>query len=574
MSLHRARSKTVWWLVAAAVLLVAAMLIVAGLRTSGTRTNSDARASVERTRDSDAEASTRDTEPPLAATVVGRIESKASLVIRVLDDNNRPVHHARVVRLATDGGLSIAEWYTDITGRTGVSLPETGIVEYEADAPGFLTERIRVDAQEVAGDESVIRLRPATTIRGHVVWPTGGAVGAGCMVLAWPAGYVPDASQVLALAATQGAPTLLRCDTDAQGDFEFHVERGRGNYTLTAVGAGGVCMNRKAAPTDLEQSETTLVLAPLWRTEVELTDSTGGEPKVAPGLFHTGFGWDGDDVGLEPLVSRWLEIELAEHRASSARSPRSPWMHYSWYRSVGTIPHAPGEIVSGVLYAVGLPGYAAANAIVNAIPAGASGEPQRVMLVPTTTCRGSLRFKIENLLGDEPRAFRSRALGITKLFGDEGTTLEFAVEPGWNQVDGIPCGFYEVQFESYDGYFTTPLRHKDEHAPIIIEGNETVELSLREPEQASIEVEVRDDLGRSYLGGVMFLVRGRFGGTPADKFVEILKPPYILEMLLPGEYELHIEHVAGCVGMTSSTASLRVAAGEIAHATIEIRLGP
>lgn len=448
--------------------------------------------------------------------------------IYVMDSAGAILSGATVVRLEDEG--------FEVLGRTG----ERGLVRVDRAAlngqlvaawkSDFAPRRVRVP--EAAPDRIEIRLRPAITVSGSVVTPDGARVGPGVRVLLWS--HEDGATNADGARALSGDPSALTSVTDLGGAFTVTGLDASRRYSAAAGGAGFVAPNfvRSIVPgsTDLR-----IVVERAYATWIRLREQGGAPLRTSSTLYGRGFG---TPRVTDPSV-HWLSGALPQFGLLGIPNGGIRQQDLANRLYIVTSPR-DAESVGPVELQLKYPGYEAVHASLD-VPRLADPIHEAVVeFAAGSTEFASMRVVFSGLPASGIASNESEPFGVIRILDRRGSASEYAVrDPGRGalQIDGIPVGRYELEFETLSGSYRFPA--SDEQGLAVDVGSEGAEVTVDLGPTGSAQVVVlhRDS---TELSGPATLMCRRADGReyPARVFG---RSPYVLSGLPGGLYSVYLD---------------------------------
>jgi hypothetical protein len=485
---------------------------------------------------------------------------------------SRPVPGAAVLvvdtawtPMATGRTDSNGEWRAAI-GAGSARTPLSALVS----ADGF--GRQRADLPDPLPARYEVRLERAAAITGWVTLGDGRPAPAGTRVFAWETLTAPPAAAFRH--GQDDAAALVACSVEADGRFalggvspsrRYHLGAGRPGWTTVEL-ADDVAPD--SAPVALQ----------LWRLYgcVVRAAFPGGGPAPPSRL--------GSLYPHAPKEARWIEVEYPSIQLSLAgihhvEGVRRHGILFDW-RNLLLVYAASHEAAAlhGMRLVYRIPGVETTEVSTD-IPAidGSIGE-RCATLRPTALGFGTLRLELSGgaaiapspgsgddnagASGDSPPwdTWTDAAhVEIVSQSSAAGYRVSLpALRPGTSEIDGVPFGVYRVRLVlKGGGAYPGPAG-----ATMQI-GHEPAVLAVSLDELGSVRLRPEDyDATRRHLGITVHVAPE--GGTASATY-SLTGPPYLVQGLKPGRYDLQLEAWSRGHGRDQASVSALVLRGQMSE---------
>ncbi len=486
----------------------------------------------------------------------------SAISVLVLGTDDSPVPNAAVSVDGVNTGKSASR--TDTQGRCeldlGTAQPPNYLVVVAA---GWEAARQLIPAS--VPKELVVHLQVGVRLAGTVRWRTDQAIVEGATVFAWRDGCVPRREDVVAagLGENRFGSRLMSTVTDKVGHFEFIALCRERGYTVSAITAGGISLQRVEGCNSARPQPVMIDLDAVFGAVVRLRSSEGGLPRCGKHVFGRGPAWeaidDGDAIAQIPVECASLLPEDARELPSSV----------GFDRFVLLSARERTRQSVGIEYAVELAGYQAVATRFEATQFDKSMPEYEVRLAPTATNWGAIEITCSGGVstGIAPDSSSNNVLGTVHLIGESGDRWAVIVpKPCTDQpqtIDGIPYGTYQVYFQMRDRAWEYPPAN----ARLTIDiGPRPFVFDIPMDPVGAVLLAVREPKGDDYDGELIIRLRCKSDNT----YVAFNRGPFVLENLPCGDYEIAIERLAGADCYNQSLCPFSVTQGIIATPTLTL----
>jgi hypothetical protein len=470
------------------------------------------------------------TREPTGLTKAGS-QGEPTLVVVVDAEDKRPILGALVStsmltskgnagRTGRDGTLSLRI----VEGDTQIAVEAIGYERHliPVEYPGLPLYRVEL----ARGGE----------IRGRVLWAADGSSQEKAVVLAWPAGLVPEQDTVRS-AVLHGEPRrdLWHARTGAGGGFSLGGLPEGVPVTLSAAAPGGICTDRLHTAADVAEP-VELLLRPVYGAAVRLRGEDGSRLVTTPRLFGDGPTTRCRDSGVDLVEGTPVELVIA--------APGLPDDVSEDYRDDKLLLYTTAERrprVGPIEYGVRVPGYVPLDSEVHAYPLHQSFNEVVLTPIAGATQWGTLRITV-NLSPSEVHRNEDSPLGMVRLLEDDGRPSNIAVHRrATDVVEGVPCGVFAFQFKVMQGYFHYPPWNSDRRRVVVCP--EIGDIVIETAGTGSIQLLFETSKGQYYQGEVALRCFDTINETTF--FARWRRAPYTIELVPLGAYLLKVERLEG-----------------------------
>lgn len=450
------------------------------------------------------------------------------LEIHVRDSAGAILSGATVVRLDDEG--------FEVLGRTG----ERGVLRVDRAAlngqllaawkSDFAPRRVRVP--EPAPDRIEIRLVPAATVSGVVVTTDGAPVGPGVRVLLWA--HEDGATNVDGARALGGDPSALTAVTDSLGAFAVTGLDGSRRYSAAAGGAGFVAPNfvRSVVP---GSTDVRIVVERAYASWIRLREQGGAPLRTSTTLYGRGFG----TPRIKDPAAHWLSGALPQFGLLGIPNGAVRQQDLTNRLYIVTSPRDV-DSVGPVELQLTYPGYEPVRASLDVPRLSAPIHEAIVEFAAGSKAFASISVRFSGLPESGISRHESEPFGVIRVLDERGSATEYAVrDPGQGalQIDGIPVGRYELEFETLSGSYRFPA--SDEQGVAVDVGADGAEVTVDLGPTGSVHVVVLHGDGTELSGPATLMCRRADGREyPARVF---RRSPYILSGLPGGLYNVYLD---------------------------------
>ncbi len=443
------------------------------------------------------------------------------------------------------------------------------VVELDPDADSEIVvshpahETVSAELSRPFPAEIELVMVPRGCIHGRVGSPSTVPVPEGFVVLAWPAGRLPDAGDVsIALSGSSDGPPkeLHLARTGRGGEFLLVGLSDHEPYTISGFSRSMVCLERKTEVRTGERVD--LVAHSLYGVHVSVVDELGNPVKTSPELFGRGHLWSCDPTTASPVLEARLEIESALELAGTPMPPLTS-------DSISLLFTAKEQVdfVGPIDYRVEIPGYRPVHEQLIALGSDSGLNAYTFTVAEAADGWGALEILCEG--GEELRPETFGTLQLMTTDHDQTYTAKLAGAClDRCRLEGIPWGRYHAWFEAENSYFRYPAW---DEPPILVEIGTSpgqARLSMANTGSACLRIERE---GRPYEGPALLKVSDHTAGDPRAFFAGFDRAPYCLDLLPPGPYQISLDRLPGFGPPDAPDVFLAVSGAGPAEGTFVVR---
>jgi len=471
--------------------------------------------------------------PPLmsddsdAAAIDGAMDG-LGVEVRVLDAEGTPLPGATVVRLDDEGFQVLGQ-----TGELGLVRVDRAALDGQLVAAwkvDFAPRRLRVP--EPAPSRIELQLRPAASVSGVVVTQDGAPVGPGVRVLLWA--HEDGATNVDGARALSGAPSTLTAVTDSGGSFVITGLEVSRRYSGAAGGAGFVAPNfvRSIVPSS---TDVRIVVERAFASWIRFREQGGASLRTSSTLYGRGFG----TPKIKDPAVHWLSGALPQLGLLGIPNDAIRQQDLTNRLYIVTSP-LDVDSVGPIELQVKYPGYEPIRASIDVPRLATPIHESIVEFAAGSTAFAQVRVMFSGLPESGFARHESEPFGVIRILDERGSASEYAVrDPGRGafQIDGIPVGRYELEFETLSGSYRFPA--SDEQGLAVDVGFEGAEVTVDLGPTGSAQVVVLHRDGTELTGPATLMCRRADGREyPARVFG---RGAYVLSGLPGGLYNVYLD---------------------------------
>ncbi len=401
----------------------------------------------------------------------------------------------------------------------------------------------RSDAHKTAWVHMPMHVETATVvlerlagITGTVRLPDGSVPSEAFYVIAYPDKCPPLCEEI----ARPAEAKSFRCaTTDSAGYFSITGLDPNRQYSLSGAGRG-YALEKPLEHVAPGSRDLQLTALPLYGIRVLITDDEGQPLKLSPNLFsNQGGGFDLLDSSAKE-VNFANELVLAKIDGVDCIENEDRDSFCLLYTS-----KLEKANVGPIAVTIERPGYKGRIESVRAPRLMDALALRTIQLAPDPSATGTVTIQLK-LAGPAIAATGGVSLKGTKARSDIFLKLpRISAEP--NTIEGVPCDEYTCVVRLFEGMLR--IRETETGAPLRLGvlPNQTATLEVDLAKQSRINVILRDELGLSYEGRVLFrVIAAKHGGVSHITFETA---PYCLVGLKEGS--VSIAAMRGRAGSTS-----------------------
>lgn len=473
-------------------------------------------------------------------TFAPRTSIDTRILYRILASDDLPVSDALITILSTRKLLS--QHTTDRTGHATIDGPETGDAVVLVRATGFAVHHGQLRRPFPSHVE--VRLEEAHSIRGVVRLDNGDAPPVPVVIMAWPSEQEPPPSAFVGDEPTLRLPSTR---TDSSGRFVLDSLDPSSTYSV-AAGAPG--WTTKTIATSVRPTSGQEIHLILWRVHaclVRVREGNGDLPPRAnafsrlelPGSLtrkSMRIGPDSVDaslagLGLLPGIENptdYRDYLLAYKSATQSVIPELAGIHFS------------------------ILGYAPATARVPVFPVAGPIPIRTIVLERTVDGFGSLRIRLsrEDVTGHRPRIQDRDAVAAVLLEPvTGGTTLSldlYDLTRHEKMVEGVPAGDYWVSLRGLKCNYVDPeATQLSQLVQVRPSSHSVVEFDVSTLCYAELVPTTNSGMSLNYDEQIVVTIHDTSEAIDVSRKAYFGGRPYVLQGLVPGEYDMVICEAVG-----------------------------